>query len=332
MDRRAFIGTGIASLVAIPVTTLSQQINTVRRIGLLSLGDPGVTDAERQQFWAPARKLGWIEGDNLIVESRFAGLKAERLRPLADELVRLNVDVIVTSGTDAALAAKNATTTIPIIMYSAGDPVRAGLVASLARPGGNITGFSALSPELEGKQLELLRELLPAAQRVGVLVNSKNPMSFVGRKEYEETFSTLHLQPIFIEVAMASELENAVAEVARRRGEALVVPADWLFVTNAGSIMGAALHHRLPAVVPQREMLEAGGLALYSVSESSAEIADKNRRYFILLDKILRGAKPGIIPIEQPTKFELILNLKIAKMLGLTIPQRLLLRADEVIR
>ena len=332
MERRAFIGTAMVSLVAIPLRATPQDSKTVRRIGLLSLGDPGVSDAERQRFWAPARKLGWIEGENLIVERRFAGLRAELLQPLAEELVRLKVDAIVTSGTDAAVAAKNATTTIPIIMYSAGDPVRAGLVSSLAKPDGNITGFSTVSPELDGKRLELLHELLPAARRVGELVNSTNPMSRVGRKEYEQSFSFFGLQPIFIEVATASELEEAVVKVARQGGQALILPADWLFSTNAVAIMRTALDHGLPAVVSQRVMLEAGGLALYSVSESSAEIADQRRRYFILLDKILRGARPGDIPIEQPTKFELIINLKTAKKLGLTIPQTLLVRADEVIQ
>ena len=334
MDRRAFIGTLTGSLLAVPPAARAQQKEKVRRIGLLSLADPELTDLERQQFWAPARKLGWIEGDNLIVERRFASGRAELLRSFADELVRLKVDIIVTSGTDAAVAAKNATTTIPIIMYSAGDPVRAGLVSSLARPGGNITGFSTVSPELDAKRVELLHELLRAAQRVGVLVNVTNPMSRVRRKDYEQTFTTLGMQPIFIEVATASELENAVAEVARQRGQALIVSDDGfgLFFTNRVAIMRAALDHRLPSIVAGRALLEAGGLAMYSVSNSDAEIADQQRRYFILLDKILRGANPADIPIEQPTKFQLVINVKTAKALGVTIPTSLLLRADDVIQ
>ena len=232
------------------------------------------------------------------------------------------------------MAAKNATTTIPIIMYSAGDPVRAGLVSSLARPGGNITGFSTVSPELDAKRVELLHELLPAVKRVGVLVNVNNPMSRGAREDYEQTLSKLGMQPIFIEVATASELENAVGEVVRQRGQALIVSDDGfgLFFTNRVAIMRATQDHRLPSIVAGRAMLEAGGLAMYSVSNSHAEIADQQRRYFILLDKILRGAKPADIPIEQPTKFELVINLKTAKTLDMTIPKPLLLRADAVIQ
>lgn len=332
MNRRSLIKAAFVIFVARPLTATSQRPEPIRRIGLLSLGDPEESDAERQQFWAPVRRLGWVEGKNLIVEGRYARLQAELLQPLAEELVRLKVDAIVVSGTDAAVAAKNATNTIPIILFSVGDPVRAGLVASLSKPGGNITGFSVVSPEVENKQLELLRDLLPEARRVGVLANSKNPMSFVGRKEYEQAFTALRFEPLFIDVATAGELEHAVAEVVHQRGHALIVPADWLFVTNATSIMRTALSLKLPAVVGNRELLMAGGLALYSVSESSAYVEDQRRRYFILLDKILRGANPGNIPIEQPTKFELVLNLKTARTLGLTVSPTLLVRADEVIQ
>jgi putative ABC transport system substrate-binding protein len=325
------IGVAAVALMAVAVAVTAQTVET-RRIGLLSLFDPRVTDAERREFWAPARKLGWIEGENLIVERRFAGGQIELLRPMAEELVRLKVDAIVTSGTDATLAAKNATAVIPIIMYSAGDPVRAGLVSSLARPGGNVTGFSIVSPELDAKRLELLHELLPSALSVGELVNSTNPMSRVGRKEYELTFAKLGIRPIFVEVATAGELADAVREVARQHGDALLISSDGLFSSNSAAIIRAASDYRLPCIVANRELLEAGALASYSVGNSVADIADQRRRYFIILDKILRGAKPADIPIEQPTTFELILNLKAAKALGVTVPQSILVRANDVIQ
>ena len=284
------------------------------------------TPTELLQAYAPLRELGWVEGENLLVERRYANGKAELLRPFAEELVRLRVELIATNGTDATLAAKNATTTIPIVIWSAGDPVRTGLVASLARPGGNITGYSIVSSELDAKRLALLRELLPTAQRVGVLENSTNPIFGVKRKENEPLYRSLGVQTIFVEVAAASELDNAVAEMARRRAQVLVVAADSLFRTNRALIMSAALKYALPTMAEGRDMLEAGGLLTYGAS-----LAELNYRHAAFIDKILRGAKPADLPIEQPTKFELVINLRTAKALGLTIPPSLLLRADAVI-
>ena len=322
--RRDLVLAVVASAAIAPLVVMAQHGAGVRRIGLLSLGDPGVTDEERKQFWAPARELGWIEGENLLVEPRYAREPA-LLRPMADELVRLEVDAIVTSGTDAALAAKSATATIPIIMYSAGDPVRAGLVASLAHPGGNVTGFSNISPELDVKRLELVRDLLPGVQRVGVLFNPTNPMSRISREDYAQTFNLFRMQPIFVEVTKPADLETAVEEVTRQRAQALILPGDGLF---REPIVRVALRHRLPTIVAERSMLEAGGLALYD----SGGIPGKHRRYLTILDKILREAKPADIPIEQPTTFEFLINPRTAQELGLTIPNAVLLRADEVIR
>jgi putative ABC transport system substrate-binding protein len=273
------------------------------------------------------RELGWIEGQNLLLEQRYTNGRAELLRPFAEELVRLKVELIATRGTDAAVAAKNSTTTIPIIMYSAGDPVRAGLVSSLARPGGNITGFSIVSPELDAKRLALLRELLPAVQRVGALENSTNPYYRAAREDFEQACRSLDVQPIIIEVAKVGELENAIAEMARRRAHALFVPADSIFNANRVPIMIAALRYALPTIVVGRDMLEAGALVSYAHTD-----AEQNRRYAGFVDRILRGAKPADLPVEQPTRFELGINLKTAKALGITIPQALLLRADEVIQ
>ena len=328
MDRRTFIGAAAANLVAVPLAAMAQQTEKVRRIGVLMLDDPPNSNPDHL-LWdpAPLRDLGWIEGKNLVIERRYAGGKAELLQPFAAELVRLKVEIIVTGGTDAAVAGKEATTHIPIVMYSAGDPVGASLVASLSRPGGNITGFSILTTELNVKRLEVLHELLPAAQRVGELVNPTNPISRVARKEYEEAYRSLGMQPLFIEVAVASELGNAFAELGRRRAQALVVPGDTLFISNSVWIMRAAVGHALPTMVGSRDMVEDGGLVSYTFSG-----AERSRRFAYFIDKILRGAKPADLPIEQPTKFELAINLKTAKLLGLTVPQSLLLRADEVIQ
>jgi putative ABC transport system substrate-binding protein len=326
MDRRTFIGAVTAGIITAPLAASAQTATTVRRIGVLSFAAP-TTPAEHQQIYAPFRELGWIEGQNLFIERRYASGRAELLRPFAEELVRLKVELIATFGTAATLAAKDATTTIPIVIISAGDPVRSGLVASLARPGGNITGFSIVGPEIDVKRLTLLRELLPGLQRVGVLEHSTNPLWRAVRKEFEQTCRSLGLQPIIIEVAAAGELENAIAEMARRRAQALFVRGDSLFENNRVPLMSTALRYALPTIGTSREILEAGALVFYAPNE-----AELNQRYAAFVDRILRGAKPADLPMEQPTKFELGINLKTAKALGLAIPQSVLLRADEVIQ
>ena len=329
MDRRTFIVFAVRSGFLLVGATLPAKAQapatTVRRIGFLTFGSRPSPDIMLESR-APLRELGWIEGQNLIIERRYADGRAELLRPLAEDLVRLNVEVIVTIGTDAAVAAKNATTTIPIVMRGAGDPVRAGLVASLARPGGNITGFSVVSPELDAKRVEVLHELLPAAQRVGVLVNPTNPGSRIGRNEFEEVCRSLGIQPIFIELSAASKAEDAVETVARQGGQALLVINDSLFVSNRVAIMRAAMKYALPTAVGNRDLLMAGGLLSYGNS-----VLEQNQRSAAFVDKILRGAKPADLPIERPTKFELLINMKTAKALGITVPKSLLLRADEVI-
>jgi putative tryptophan/tyrosine transport system substrate-binding protein len=325
MDRRTFIGAVAAGMIGAPLAASAQTATTVRRIGVLS-ADARPTPALLQQIYAPLSELGWTEGKNLVIERRDTNGRADLLQPFAEELVRLKVEIIATSGTDATLAAENATTTIPIVITSAGDPVRAGLVASLARPGGNITGFSIVGPELDAKRLTLLRELLPGLQRVGVLENSTNPYYRAVRKEFEQACRSLGLQSIIIEVAAAGELETAIAELARRRAQALFVQGDNLFSVNRVAIMSAALRYGLPTI-GAREMLEAGALVSYAHNQ-----AEQYQRYAGFVDRILRGAKPADLPIEQPTKFDLVINLKTAKALGITIPQSLLLRADEVIQ
>jgi putative ABC transport system substrate-binding protein len=326
MDRRTFIGVVAAGIIAAPLATSAQTTKTVRRIGVLS-PDEQQTPAELLPQYAPLRALGWVVGQNLLVERRYANGRPELLRPLAEELVRLKVEIIVTWGTATTLAAKNATATIPIVMGSIGDPVRTGLVASLARPGGNITGFALMSPELDIKRLELLRELLPGLQRVGVLENSTSPYYRAVRQEFEQTCRSLGLQPIIIEVATAGELESAIAEIARQRAQALLVVSDGLFTDNQVPLMSAALRYALPTIVANKGMLEAGALVAYDSSDE-----ESIQRYAAFVDRILRGAKPADLPIERPTRFELGINLKAAKALKITVPQTLLLRADEVIQ
>jgi putative ABC transport system substrate-binding protein len=326
MDRRTFIAAVAVGILAAPLAARAQTATNVRRIGFLSSG-ARPTPAELHGESAPLREFGWVEGKNMLMERRYTNGRAELLQPLAEELVRLKVELIVTFGTNATLAAKNATTTIPIVIKSAGDPARSGLVASLARPGGNVTGYSIISPELNIKRLALLRELLPVVQSIGWLENSTNPYYRAARKDLEQACRSLGIQPIFVQVAAASELQDAVAEVARQRAQALFVPIDTLFYENRTEIMRAALKHALPTMAQRITVLEDGALIAYDPTE-----AEENYRNAAFIDRILRGAKPADLPIEQPTKFQLVINLKTAKALGITVPQTLLLRADEVIQ
>jgi putative ABC transport system substrate-binding protein len=327
IDRRSFIGALVRGIVIVPLAVSAQTATPVRRIGWLVLDDLPTLE-EFKQMLAPLRELGWIEGHNLIVERRSADGRPERLQSLAEDLVRLKVELIVTSGTAAALAAKLATDTIPIVMRSVGDPVRAGLVASLSRPGGNITGYSVIAPDADVKRLELLRELLPGLQRVAYLENSKNPYFRIARTQVEQACRSLRMQPIFVEVGSASELERAFNEIHRQQAQAILVGSDDLFFMDRIPIMSIALRYSLPSISSGgSRMLNAG--ALLTFSESVAEL---RRRGAAFIDRILRGAKPGDLPIEQPTQFNLGINLKTAKALGIVVPQSLLVRADEVIQ
>ena len=326
MDRRTFIRTIAVGLVGTPIGARAQTAKIVRRVGFLDVGAPS-TPADREEFLAPLRELGWIEGQNFILLERSASGSAELLRSFAEELVSLKVDIIETNGTEAALAAKKATATIPIVMFAAGDPVRTGLVASLARPGGNITGYAVVAQEVDAKRAALLKELLPGAARVALLLNPAHPLSPISRQETGAAYRSLGMQPIFIEVTSTQQLEGAVADAARQRANALVVQRTQLFTDNSAILLGSASRHVLPTIVSGHDELEAGGLISYSISWD-----EQRRRAASFIDRILRGARPADLPIEQPTKFELGINLKTAKALGLTVPQSLLLRADEVIR
>jgi putative ABC transport system substrate-binding protein len=323
MSRRRLCWT-LAGILAAPVIATGQAPR-VRRIGVLATGAQP-TQAGLETESAALRSFGWVEGQNLLIERRIAE-RVELLRPLAEELARLKVEIIVTWGTPAALAAKSATTSIPIVIGSAADPVRSGLVASRARPGGNITGYSILGPEIEAKRLSLLRELLPDLQRVGVLETPADRIARADPKELEQVCRSLGFEPIIIRVAAADELEAAIAEMVRRRAQALYLQNGTPFGDNPVLLMSAAFRYKLPTIADNKELADAGAILVYAESDAEA-----NQRWAAFVDRILRGAKPADLPIEQPTKFELIINLKAAKSLALTIPQSLLLRADEVIQ
>ena len=295
-------------LAPFAVSTISRaQSKSRRRIGVLSPG-PTLQPKQYQGVWDPLRDLGWREGENLFFERRWAEGKPERLRPLAQELVELRVDLIVTIGTDATIAARHATTRIPIIMLSAADPVGAGLVADLARPGGNVTGISMIGPELEAKRVALLREIVPNAERIGILVNPATAVSGYSRAGTDAALRPLGVQTIFVDVHSADDLEQSVDLASKQGAQALIVHRDVLFALNRIRLMNAILEHRLPAIVEDPGLLEPGGLLAYAIDEK-----DQLKRFAAFVDRVLRGATPAELPVEQPTKFYLAINLRTAQ-------------------
>jgi putative tryptophan/tyrosine transport system substrate-binding protein len=324
MDRRRFLLTSLAGARAAPLAAQAQQPEKVYRIGMLERTSPAINAANLDGFRQGLRELGYVEGKTFIIEYRSADGRDERFPDLATELVRLKVDLILTRGTPATLAAKNATGTIPVIIAGIGDPVGQGIVASLARPGGNVTGLSQLVTELYPKRVELLRELLPRVARIAALFNMSNPAVPPQWKEVERAARSLGVQPQLLDVRMPEDLGPAFDGAIRHRADALLVGLDTLTQTNQQLIVGLAAKHRLPAIYASMEF--AGGLIVYGVN-----FPDQYRRAARFADRIFKGAKPADLPIEQPTKFELIINLKTAKALGLTIPPSLRARADQVI-
>jgi len=306
----------------------AQQVSKIAKIGYLAPSDPASVAHLVEAFRQGLRELGYVEGKTVVLEARYAEARVERLPELARELVGLKVDVIVAS-TDAVIAAvKRETRTIPIVMAPSSDPVGSGFVASLARPGGNVTGLSAISPELSGKRLELLREVVPGLSRVAFLWNPDVRGNLFEYKETEGAARSLRLELQSVEVSRAEDLDRAFSAVTNQRAQALVLPAGNLIgFANRGRITSFAQRNRLPTIFSQREYVDAGGLMSYGPSSSGMF-----RRAAVYVDKILKGAKPADLPVEQPTQFELVISLKTAKALGLTIPQSLLQRADEVVR
>ena len=311
---------------AVAQTVGTQSVGKIKRIGYLSSGSR--TSGFHESFQQGLRELGWVAGQNIEIEYRFADGRFERLPELAAELVRLKVDMIVAQPITATQAAKNATSTIPIVMINVGDPDRLGLVDSLARPGGNVTG-TAFGVGLESiiKGLELLKVALPGMRRVAVLSNPANPGQPLAIQDMKVAAQSLGLRLLLLEARGPNEFDRVFAAIAKEDADALLVVAESLFFLHRTSLAERALKQRLPSMHGIRENVDAGGLMSYGPS-----LQHSSRRAAGYVDKILKGAKPADLPIEQPTKFELVINLKTARALGLTIPQSLLLRADEVIQ
>ena len=327
-DRRAFF-LGVLGLLAAPLVAGAQQAAKVARIGYLATNLAGSPSSAREALLEGLRDLGYIEGRNVVIEYRDAAGKDDRLSALAAELVALRVDVIVAAaGTLAALAAKRATNTIPIVFIAVGNPVTSGLVASLARPGGNVTGLSAVSPDLVGKWLELLKQTVPGISRVAYL-RQPGALGEADKEvltQAEVAAQALRVRLQLVEARGPADLDRAFSEMTKARAGAMVVLSTPMFSSERRRLADLAVKQRLPTVFPFRSYVEAGGLMSYGLN-----VADLFRRAATYVDKILKGAKPDDLPVEQPTKFELVINLRTAKALGLTIPPALLQRADQVI-
>ena len=326
--RRAFLGTLAGSLLAAPLAAAAQPAGKVYRIGYLTAGsvtaNPRVLEAFRQGL----RELGWVEGQNIVIEYRSAEGHLDRLPDLAAELVRLKVDVIAAAPTPAALAAKNATGVVPIVGVSLTEPVGLGLIASLARPGGNVTGVSySVGADIFCKDLELLKEVVPRVRRVAVLSNPAGPAQPLTISNIRQAALPLGLQLLLVEARTPGEFDGAFAAMTRERVGALFIVTDPMFIPHRARLVDLTTKNRLPSMFTQRADVEAGGLMSYGPN-----FPEMYRRAAIYVDRILKGAKPADLPVEQPTKFELVINLKTAKALGLTIPQSLLRRVDEVIQ
>ena len=324
MERREFITLLGGSATAWPLAARAQQTGKMRAIGLLSPGSE--TSSINFYFFDALAELGWIEGKNVVFERRYAENRVERLPELAAELVRLNVDVIVATGTLGPLAARRATSTIPIAMTAAGDPLGSGLVATLARPGGNVTGMSLMAPDLGGKRLELLKELLPGLARVAVLWNAANPYPAIVFKETQGAARSLGIEVQSLEVRGPDDFDGAFEAARKQRPDAMITVEDPLTFTYRKRIADFVTGQQLPSLSGLREFVVAGGLMSYGAN--SADLLRRAARY---VDKILKGAKPADLPVQQPTKFEFVINLKTAKAIGITVPPNILTVADEVI-
>jgi putative ABC transport system substrate-binding protein len=326
MKRREFITLLGGAAVVWPLAARAQQPRKVPRIGVLLAGTPASFSLRANAFRERLQELGYVEGTTITIEWRWGEDRAERLPGLATELVRLNLDAILTAGTPAAKALKNATRTIPIIMAIIGDPVAAGLVDNLARPGGNVTGFSILASDLSGKRLQLLKEIVPAATSVAVMSNAANPQSQIELKEMHVAAQVLNVKLNSIQISAEVSVEIAFEKLNKELAQGLIVLTDPILYSQRNRIVALVAEHRLPAMYFFREFVQQGGLMSYAPSDS-----DLFRRAAGYIDRVLKGNSPGDLPVEQPTKFELIINLKTAKALGLDVPPMLLARADEVI-
>ena len=328
MERRSFVGAVAGAFLTLPFAIDAQQRASLPRIGYVVLNDADSGRHLLAAFRQGLRERGWVDGQNIVIEERYADGVLDRLRALVAELIRLKVDVIVTTSSATTWAAKDATRSIPIVMTVSADALGEGLVTSLARPGGNITGMTYLvGPEIAGKQLQLLKDLVPNAMRVAVLTNPTNKSHAALARELKVAAQSLGVQLHVVEAPSPDQLDNAFDAMTREHAGALLVLTDSIFVGQRRRIVDLAARAKLPAIYYQREYVDAGGLISYGAS-----LWDMFHRSAADVDKILRGAKPADIPIEQPTKFDLVINLKAAKALGITISPSLLQRADEAIQ
>ena len=331
LQNRKLVGLSVIAFVlvisGVVALAQAQQPAKVPRIGFLITSSPSAIAPRMDAFRQGLRELGYVEGKNIVIERRHGDGKSDHLPALAAELVSLKVDVIVTSGPTATRPAKEATSTIPIVMTFDDDPVGSGFVASLARPGGNITGLSTLSPEISGKQLELLKEIVPRLGRVAVIGTSNRQGTAQTLKEMELTAGAFAVKLQYLDIQSPKDTESAFRAASKQRADAVLVLQSPVLYSQRAQIADLALKSRLPAISSRREFVEDGGLVSYGVSTF-----DLDRRAATYVDKILKGAKPADLPVEQPTKFELVINLKAAKQIGLTIPPNVLARADKVIK
>jgi putative tryptophan/tyrosine transport system substrate-binding protein len=321
MDRRTFLASTGAVLLAAPLAAEAQQAGKVYRIGVLENAPMVLNAANLDAFRKGLREVGYVEGQNLVIEYRSADGRADRFPDLAHELVRLKVDLILTRGTPAVTAAKNATRTIPIVMTASGDPLGLGLVSGLAHPGANVTGLTSLSSELSSKRLQLLKEAIPRIQRIAVLFEMGNAALVNQWSAAQRAAQSMGLHAQLLDVRKVEDLRPAFEAAIKQRADALLVGLGTVTQSNVGRVVDLAAKRRLPAMYHSREFADAGGLMAYGV-----HFPDLYRRAATYVDKIFKGAKLGDLPIEQPTKFELVFNLKTARTLKLTIPQSLLLR------
>jgi putative ABC transport system substrate-binding protein len=315
------------ALLAVPLAAGAQPLGKVHRIGFLGNSTPALEANLVGPFREGVRDLGYLEGQNLLIDYRWAEGKYERLPALVAELLAQHVEVIVTAGTPASHAVKKATTSVPLVMIGVGDPVASGLVPSLARLGGNITGLTSMGDELEGKRLELLRELIPTLSHVAAMTNSGNPSLKKASEVLQAVAAALNIRLLVLDVRSTDQLDGAFDLIVQKRPDALLVPGDRVFLTNRVRIVQFATQRRLPAMSAYRELVEAGGLVSFGPS-----YAGMHRRAAFYVDRILKGTKAGDLPVERPTTFEMVINLKAAKTLGLIIPQSVLVRADQVIQ
>jgi putative ABC transport system substrate-binding protein len=316
----------LLALLAVPLAAEAQQAGKVYRIGFLGNSTPALEANLISPFREGLRDLGYVEGQTVVIVYRWAEGKYERFPALVAELIGLKVDVIIAAGTPAAIAVKKATSSIPMVMVAVGDPVATGLVTSLARPGGNLTGLVSIAPDLEGKRLELLKEVVPKLSHVAVLKNSANAFHVVSEQQARAAGALLHLGVHFVDIRADSEFDRAFATIIKERAGAIIMLADRLFLHHRARIVDFAMRNRLPGMYAYRELVDAGGLMSFGPSYPGM-----HRRAAYFVDRILKGTKPADLPMEQPTQFELVINLKTAKALDLTIPRSLLQRADHVI-